>query len=139
MTAHAVHDCVGALVVRSGAVLLGRRASDREFLPGAWDTFGGHIDPGEREEDTLRRELVEELGIEPTQWQRLETIRGQTPAPWQLHLYAVTAWRGVPYNRQPSEHAVLRWCDLSEAVGHLGPAHPDFGRLLAQAIAMAGR
>jgi len=33
------------------------------FYPGHWGLFGGAIDPGESENDALRRELHEELGL----------------------------------------------------------------------------
>ena len=132
---HDRHDCVGALLVRDGAVLLGRRALDREWLAGAWDVFGGHIEPGESELDALRRELDEELGIVPTRLQPLETISGSAPGPWRLHLYVVTDWQGTPRNLLPEEHAELCWCTLAEAQQRLGTAHPDFPRLLAMALA----
>ena len=130
------HDCVGALMVRNGLVLLGRRSDDCDWLAGAWDVFGGHIEPGESEQDALRRELDEELGIAPTQLGHLDTIRGDAPEPWRLHLYVVTAWRGTPRNRQ--EHSELRWCTLVEAQQRLRAAHPDFPRLLAKALAGGG-
>jgi 8-oxo-dGTP diphosphatase len=133
-----VHDCVGALLVRDGAVLLGKRASDRDWLAGAWDVFGGHIEAGESEQDALRRELDEELGIVPVRMQRLDTISGDAPEPWRLHLYVVAAWQGTPCNLAPDEHAELRWCTLAEAQQRLGAAHPDFPRLLALALASAG-
>ena len=128
------HDCVGALLVRGDTVLLGRRSPDCAWLANAWDVFGGHIEPGESADQALRRELDEELGIVPLHCQRLEAIEGVNPQPWRLQLYAVTAWKGEPGNRQPQEHAELRWCTLAEAQQRLGPAHPDFPRLLAQVL-----
>ncbi|HEV8692652.1 MAG TPA: NUDIX domain-containing protein [Lysobacter sp.] len=128
------HDCVGALLVRGDAVLLGRRSADRAWLPGAWDVFGGHIEAGERAEDALVRELAEELGIIPLQFQSLETVGGTSPEPWRLHLFVVTLWQGEPINRQLAEHAEARWCTLAEAQQRLGAAHPDFPRLLAAAL-----
>ncbi|SFK46862.1 NUDIX hydrolase [Lysobacter sp. cf310] len=130
-----LHECVGALLVRDGRVLLGRRTADREFLAGAWDVLGGHIEDGESELDTLARELDEEVGVTPTHWRRLGTIEGERPAPWRLHLYAVAQWRGEPRNRQPDEHEELRWCARDEAVACLGAAHPAFARLLGEALA----
>ncbi|GAB3348159.1 NUDIX hydrolase [Lysobacter tyrosinilyticus] len=130
-----IHDCVGALLVRNGRVLLGHRASDRDWLADAWDVFGGHIEAGETSLAALQRELAEELGIVPIEPRPLAAIGGECPEPWRLQLYVVTAWHGEADNRQPEEHAEIRWCTLTEAQERLATAHPDFPRLLAQVMA----
>ena len=132
MTAH-VHDCVGAFVVRPGEVLLGLRSADCDWLAGAWDVFGGHVEAGESGEQALARELDEELGIVPLRLRYLDCIEGKAPEPWRLRLYVVSEWDGTPENRQ--EHARLRWCTLAEAQQQLVAAHADFPRLLALAMA----
>jgi ADP-ribose pyrophosphatase YjhB (NUDIX family) len=57
-----------ALVERDGRVLLGRRAHDPSA--GLWDIPGGFLEEGEHPLDGLRRELLEETGleIEPTEF-----------------------------------------------------------------------
>ncbi|HSS51563.1 MAG TPA: nucleoside triphosphatase NudI [Thermoanaerobaculia bacterium] len=45
-------------------VLLCRMSSDRGVFPGQWALPGGGVEPGERIEEALRREVREELGIE---------------------------------------------------------------------------
>jgi 8-oxo-dGTP diphosphatase len=119
------HEVVAALIVVSGKLLLGRRSAARQFYPDVWDVFGGHVEPGEGHEQTLVRELQEELGITPTTWTFLETLRLSTPAPqpgeahdpWTVHLYRVTAWTGTPANRQPEEHSAIEWFSLDKAAG----------------------
>jgi ADP-ribose pyrophosphatase YjhB (NUDIX family) len=54
--------CAGALVVRDGRVLLLRRAI--EPWRGTWDIPGGFCDGEEHPEETVRRELLEETGLE---------------------------------------------------------------------------
>jgi len=47
-----------------GELFLQKRAITKDLLPGKWDTsVGGHIGPGEKPEEALRRETGEELGI----------------------------------------------------------------------------
>ena len=111
-----VHEVVAGLIIQSQRILLGQRSADREFYPGVWDVFGGHMEPGEGQEGTLVRELEEELGITPTEWKYLETLH-EPSAQLTLHLYLVTAWRGTPFNRQPEEHSVIHWFSLAEAIG----------------------
>jgi 8-oxo-dGTP diphosphatase len=52
-----------ALVDADGRVLIARRPADKD-MAGLWEFPGGKVDPGERPEQTLIRELKEELGIQ---------------------------------------------------------------------------
>ena len=51
-----------ALVDVDGRVLLAERPAGKS-MAGLWEFPGGKVEPGERPEDTLIRELKEELGI----------------------------------------------------------------------------
>ena len=126
------HDCVGALLVRGDRVLLGRRADDRAWLPGAWDLFGGHLEPGEDAGQALRRELREELGIVAGAMRPLGTL--EAGGEWRRRVFAVDRWRGEPRNRQPLEHAELRWMTREEAQARLALAHAGFAALIAYAF-----
>lgn len=135
--------CVGALVVRRDSIpqiLLGKRAAGRAFYPDVWDLPGGHCEPGETAEQTLIRELQEELGVTPTTWQSLGELRGPVPGhgePLVFHLYAVTAWTGESHNRLPEEHSRVAWFGVDDAcrldLAH--PAYPALFRRLAAATA----
>jgi len=128
------HEVVAALIVRSGQILLGQRSAGRTFYPNVWDMFGGHIEPGEQLEQTLVRELHEELGITPTEWKYLETVsvsRLYSSDPMIVHLYLVTAWQGTPYNRQPEEHSVIGWFSPGHAT-QLDLADPIYPALFAR-------
>ena len=132
------HEVVAALIVRSQMVLLGQRSAKREFYPGVWDVFGGHVEAGEQQHETLIRELQEELGITPIQWHYLETIMipsgsssGEGSDQVILHLYLVTDWTGTPVNRQLEEHSEIGWFSLEQAT-QLPLAHPGYPTLFAR-------
>jgi len=52
-----------ALIDEDGRVLLAKRPQGRSFA-GLWEFPGGKVEPGERPEDAIIRELQEELGID---------------------------------------------------------------------------
>ena len=132
------HEVVAALIIRDDRILLGRRSVRRAFYPDVWDLFGGHVEPGEQHDQTLVRELQEELDITPTSWKFLETLTVSLPddenkpsdpltessaGSLTVHLYLVTAWDGTPTNRQPEEHSAIGWFSLTQATGlHLADA-----------------
>jgi mutator protein MutT len=99
----------------------------RDFYPNVWDVFGGHMEPGEEQAETLVRELQEELGITPTQWTFVETIKHPANR-LTVHLYLVTAWTGTPVNRQPDEHSAIGWFSLTQAT-ELSLADPSYPTL----------
>jgi len=52
---------VGAIIIKNHRVLLGKRAM--EPMKGYWDVPGGFMDANETPKETLKREMLEELGI----------------------------------------------------------------------------
>ncbi|HLO33350.1 MAG TPA: NUDIX domain-containing protein [Anaerolineales bacterium] len=127
------HEVVAGLIIRSQKILLGQRSASRAFYPNVWDVFGGHMEPGEEQPQTLVRELQEELGITPTGWTYLETLHVPA-AELTMHLYLVTAWTGTPVNRQLEEHSQVRWFSLEEAI-QLELADPSYPRIFARYLA----
>ena len=71
------------LIQDAGAYLLCRMPRDRGVFPGSWALSGGGMEPGERIEEALRRELREELGARLeigsiTPWTFRDDIRTKT-------------------------------------------------------------
>jgi 8-oxo-dGTP diphosphatase len=134
------HHIVAAVIVQADRILLGRRTPDRAFYPNVWDVFGGHMEPGEERDQTLVRELQEELGITPTKWMELETITESVPenndSPAYdliVYFYCVPSWLGTPVNLQPHEHTTIQWFSYAEAI-QLDLAHPSYPRLFAECL-----
>ena len=55
---------VAALIFNQGRVLAMRRASHRDAGAGLWETLSGRVEPGEEPVDAIRREIMEESGLE---------------------------------------------------------------------------
>lgn len=58
------HAVVALIVSEDGKVLLSKRAASRVRHPGVWELPGGEVKPGESQHAALRREILEELGVE---------------------------------------------------------------------------
>jgi len=56
-------DVTCAIIKEGEKVLVARRAQDKSF-PGKWEFPGGKVEPDETVEDCLRREVLEELGLQ---------------------------------------------------------------------------
>ena len=108
MTARLVLVVACALIDPDGRVLLAQRPPGKN-MGGLWEFPGGKVESGERPEDTLIRELREELGI---------AVREACLAPFTfashayadfhllMPLYVCRRWEGMP---QPLEHVALKW------------------------------
>ena len=127
------HEVVVALIIQADRILLGRRSGTRAFYPNVWDVFGGHMEAGEGREQTLVRELQEELGITPTAWTYVETLH-EPSVELTAHLYLVTEWSGDIRNRQHEEHSAIRWFSLDQAI-QLDLADPSYPMLFARYLA----
>lgn len=66
------------LVFRHGLLLITRRRPDAH-LGGLWEFPGGKVDASESAEDCLKRELMEELGIEVEIKELIETVEHDYP------------------------------------------------------------
>jgi 8-oxo-dGTP diphosphatase len=123
-----------ALVDASGRVLLQRRAPGRA-MAGLWEFPGGKIEPGERAQTALARELAEELGIavdpealEPAAFASADGADGASHM--LLLLFLCRSWRGSP---RPLDADALKWLRPAQMdAGEMPPAdRPLIDRLAA--------
>ena len=70
---------VGVIQNSKDEYLICRKPTSRGVFPGQWALPGGGIEPGERMEEVLRREIREEVGLEVTDIRPLLFKDGQYP------------------------------------------------------------
>ena len=97
-----------ALVDVDGRILLAQRPEGKA-MAGLWEFPGGKVEPDERPEQTLIRELHEELGISVNE-ACLAPLTFASHAYEDFHLlmplYVCRRWDGVPSGR---EGQALKW------------------------------
>ena len=85
-----------ALIAREGRYLITRRKAD-VHLGGLWEFPGGKREAGESLEDCLRREILEELGVEITELVPFQVLRHEYPEKAvELHFFRCSILSGVP-------------------------------------------
>ena len=97
---------VGILMQANGDVLLAQRPEGKPYA-GYWEFPGGKVEADEAIFDALKREFVEELGIEiidATPW--CGVAHHYPHASVRLHFYISRAWRGEP---QSLEGQAFAW------------------------------
>jgi len=113
------------LIQNDGAYLLCKMADNRGVFPGQWALSGGGVEPGERIEEALRREIREELGDklelrEITPWTFRDDIRVKTYADgikeqiYMIYLIfdCISANRDVSINNEFQDYAWVKPADL---------------------------
>ena len=110
---------VSASVWRDGKVLLVQRAKPPV---GIWAFPGGHVEPGERLEEAVARELFEETGM-TAQFRGLlglyDVIRRNEAGLVSVH-YVIASYLGVAGPEEPiaaSDAAAVTWADPDRLAG----------------------
>ena len=101
-----VIDVAAGLLFSANRLLIAQRPAGTH-LAGLWEFPGGKLAPGEDWETCLRRELMEELGIQVRVGALFEEITHNYPAKTvRLRFFICTRWSGEP---RPIECAALQW------------------------------
>ena len=103
---------VAGLIVQQGHLLACQRRATSAF-PLKWEFPGGKVEPGERYEDALKREIKEELAIEISDPVEIFSHRHIYPAAFEVSLkfFRVTRFQGEIRNRVFQQ---IRWVKVAE-------------------------
>ncbi len=97
---------VGILMKPDGDILFGQRPPGKPYA-GYWEFPGGKVEAGESIADALKREFLEELGVEilsAEPWCGVEHVYPHAHV--RLHFYISREWRGEP---QSLEGQAFAW------------------------------
>lgn len=107
------HKLIGVAAIWNDQqqILIDRRRQDG-LLGGLWEFPGGKLEPGETVEDCIKREILEELGIQIEVGEHLITIdHAYTHFNVTLIVHCCRHISGEP---QPIECDEVRWVTLNE-------------------------
>lgn len=97
---------VGILMKANGDILFARRPAGKPYA-GYWEFPGGKVEAGESVADALKREFIEELGVEVVSaepWCGVEHVYPHAHV--RLHFHISRDWRGEP---QSLEGQAFAW------------------------------
>ena len=102
-----VKAVVGMLNNANDEILIAKRQA-HQFMGGHWELPGGKIEDNETPEDSLKRELLEELGIEVSACSLYQRMRHCYPdRVVELWIYRVEHYQGEPIG---AEGQAIDWC-----------------------------
>ncbi|MFY0544949.1 (deoxy)nucleoside triphosphate pyrophosphohydrolase [Brevibacillus sp. H7] len=114
-------DVVGAVIVNEDQKILCALRSQNMSLPGMWEFPGGKIEKNELPQESLVREIKEELGCDIEVGELIsDSVYDYPTVRVRLITYFAQIVNGEP---KASEHAELRWVALNELKSlHWAPA-----------------
>ncbi|HSU73196.1 MAG TPA: NUDIX hydrolase [Candidatus Binatia bacterium] len=100
-----------ALIINGKKILLARRSAKAQHYPGYWGCPGGRAEAGETPEQTVARELKEELGVTFTPMRLF--AHGQLP---DRETYRFLGTISGKITMQKSELSGYQWFSYAEAI-----------------------
>ena len=110
-------NCVFWCHDAGGRVLMHRRSKNCRDEQGTWDCGGGSMEFGESFEDSVRREVLEEYGVEPLEIEYVTTknvlrTHNGTPTHWIKNLHWVLVDPKKVRNGDPEKIDEIGWFEL---------------------------
>lgn len=108
---HLFIAAVCALIRKDGRILSMRRSLSKDAAPGIWEAVSGRIEHGEEPLDAVRREILEETGLEtrvdPRPISAFHAYRSGIP---MVIVYYLADWVSGEV-RMSEEHDAWEWLD----------------------------
>ena len=97
-----------AVIIKNGKVFISSRPADKP--PAGWEFPGGKLEPGESAFDTVKRELLEELGLPVIPQEELFTLNSENLT---IVFVRCEIEKDAPVPRA-LERQQFKWVDLTE-------------------------
>lgn len=107
-----VDECVSFMLIKNGKLLLEQRTNQAPDKAIVFNIPAGHIENNETHEQTLYRELLEELRVKPQSFTFLCSLYHPTSKLQLLHYYVVSEWQGVI---EAMEAEQVKWFPIDKA------------------------
>lgn len=106
-----LRNCVAFMLIAEKKILAEQRTLTTPLDPGAIAIPGGHMDPGETQEQALDREAKEELGLVLHNPRYVCSLIEKLSVFHRIHYYAIESWTG---QIECHEAESLLWIPLNE-------------------------
>lgn len=109
---------VGAAIIRDGKVLLIKRGEKAKNERGKWEIPGGGVEFGEKMEEALNREMMEELGVKIKTVELLgvfDHIISEDKQHWVSPTFICRLIEGEPQNLEKEKASDIGWFSLDAA------------------------
>ncbi len=126
-------EIVIGILKRGNMVCLSLRQSS-QTMAGLWEFPGGKVEAEESLENALKREFLEELAVETTDWQPLMTVPWTYPAVTvRLNVYVTETFTGEPRGNEGQKVAWVSILDLATM------SFPEANRGIITALLLADK
>lgn len=128
-----IHRAAGAYIFnRKKQLLMQKRSKTKDMFPGYWAfSVGGHVDSGSTYEETVHREMQEELGLEVPVVELTKLLQREPEETefWQVYI-GIHDGPFPNFNRTEAEE--LRFFDVDSLLTKSIPMPPNVLKLLPQ-------
>lgn len=105
-------NCVDFILVKGNNFLVEKRTKSKQLGPGMTAIPGGHVLERETIEHALKREIKEELGITPKEYNFLcKIVSPHKKEKNIVHYFIITKWHGTPKAKEAEK---ITWLDFTK-------------------------
>jgi len=98
---------------KKGEVLLCKR--NKKFGYDEWELPGGHLELLETFEQNIKKESMEELGIEVTVGDLVSVAPNMKYGNhYIIFTFLISSYEGEPLKKAPEEHSEIKWFDVNK-------------------------